>query len=139
MAHERSNSNKLSDGLICLSKKMKRFYLVLAAYFSILVLYDCLVFRRPLKETIITYLGVIIIGVFIWLGVRLVFGLQIKNALCPERILNIFSLAAMSVFSVSSLIMGVQYFIEGFTISSFIAPIAFTSVIRVQAFRAQVK
>ena len=118
---------------------MKVFYQVLAAYFAVLVLYDCLVLTRPLKETIVTYFGVIIIGVFIWFGVRFVFWLQIKNTLCFDRILNIFSLAAMLVFGVASLIMGVQYFRHGFTISAFVAPIAFTSVVSVQALRAQAK
>lgn len=139
MAHERSNSNKLSDVLIGLSKKMKVFYLVLAAYFAVLVLYDCLVLTRPLKETIVTYFGAINIGVFTWFGVRFVFWLQIKNTLCFDRILNIFSLAAMLVFGVASPIMGVQYFRHGFTISAFVAPIAFTSVVSVQALRAQAK
>lgn len=137
MSNERLNNNKLSDILIYLSKKIKIFYLVFASYFTILILYDLIVFKRSLKEIAITYSFVIIIGVFIWFGVRLIFLLQIKNSFCPERILNIFSSVAIIVFSVASLIIGVQYFVNGFIVSAFFAPIAITSLVKVQSLREQ--
>ena len=83
----------------------------------------------------ISYLFVLIIGIFVWFGVKFVFWLQIKNSLCSERILNVFTLVAIVVFGVSSLIIGVQYFIDDFTVSAFIAPIAITSLIQVQSLR----
>lgn len=135
MSNKELNNNKLSGTLICLSKKTKVFYLSFAVYFIALILYDLFVYKRALKEIMISYLFVLIIGIFVWFGVKFVFWLQIKNSLCSERILNVFTLVAIVVFGVSSLIMGVQYFIDDFTVSAFIAPIAITSLIQVQSLR----
>jgi len=110
-----------------------------AVYFSILIMYDIFAFTRSLKDIIITYSCLLIVGIFIWFGVRLIFWLQIKNRYCPERILNVFALIAIIVFGFSSVLMGVQYFVDGFVASAFIAPIAFISVVRVQSLRAPTK
>lgn len=135
MIDEKAKINNTSRILVNLSKKTKIIALVIISYFMFLVLYDLIVFDRTFKDIIITYLSVIIIGIFAWFGLRFVFWLQIKNRNCPEKYLNILVLVALIVFGVSSIFMGIQYFIDGFLISAFIAPIAFLSLIKVQFLR----
>ena len=129
------DNNNLSRILIGLSKKIKVICMILVAYFASLILYDLIAFGRPLREMIITYSIVIITGAFIWFGLRFIFWLQIKNIFCPEWFFNTLSFTAIIVFGISSLIIGIQYFMDGFLVAAFIAPIAFTSVVGVQALR----
>lgn len=135
MTDKKSKTNKTSDILINSSKKTKIIDIVIIAYFVILVLYDLVVYARAFNDIITTYLSVMVVGIFVWFGIRFVFWFQIRNKYCPEKYLNIFVLIALSVFGVSSVFMGVQYFIDGFLVSAFIAPIAFLSLVKVQFLR----
>jgi hypothetical protein len=137
MLNVKINNNKLSSILIGLSRKIKIICVIFAAYFAILILYDLIAITRPLIEIFITYASIITIGTFIWFGMRFIFWLQIKNVFCPEWFFNTLSLAAIIVFGTASLVIGIQYFVDGFLVAAFIAPIAFTSVIGVQALREQ--
>ncbi|MHB8963162.1 MAG: hypothetical protein ACYC5K_08415 [Saccharofermentanales bacterium] len=131
------DNNKLSSLLIGLTKKIKMIYMIFAVYFATLILYDLIAFGRPLREMIITYSIVIIIGTLIWFSLRFIFWLQIKNVFCPQWFFNTLSFTAIIVFGISSLIVGIQYFMDGFLIAAFIAPIAFTSVVGIQTLRGQ--
>ena len=131
----KSTITMLSDILIGFSKKIKIIVAVITVYFTILILYDIVLYKRESNDMIISYLSAIFIGVFVWFGVRFVFWLQIKNKSCPEQFLIVFSMTALIVFGISSVIMGIQYFTGGFIVAAFIAPVALVSLIKVQALR----
>lgn len=131
----KSKINKIPALLVCLSKRSKIIAIFVNTYLVFLVLYDLVILNRSFKEIIITYSNVIVIGIFVWFGIRFVFWLQIKNKSCSKEYLDVIVLVAMIVFGVSSICLGVQYFINGFLISTFIAPIAFLSLVKAQFLR----
>ena len=136
MSKKISSNNKITNFLIKLSEKRKLILIMIAVYFAFLVFYDVVISEHMLSaDVIIAYVGAIVICAFIWFAVQFVFWIQIKNPICTERVLNIFILTALISFGLSSVIFGIQYFTDGFLISTFIAPMAFVSTLSANFFR----
>ena len=104
-------------------------------YFCILISYDLIIFKREVGEMLLTYISLILIGIFIWFGIRIVFYIQIKNDSCPKKIYNMFVAIALVVFGLGSIMLCIEYFLEGFLMAAFWGPIAFISVLRAQFIR----
>ncbi|MCI8332190.1 MAG: hypothetical protein HFE78_05140 [Clostridiales bacterium] len=109
--------------------------MIIMLYDIILVAYDLVVFKRPISEMASMYVMTVLVGGFVWFGMRWVLWIQIVNKMCPDSFLNILSLAALIVFGVSSVLMGIQYFLDGFLVMAFVGPVAFLSVIQTQLIR----
>ena len=138
MSKKNSSNNRITNFLMKLSEKRRIILIMVAVYFSFLVFYDILISKRVLSaNVIIGYVGTIVVCVFIWFAVRLVFWIQIKNPFCTERILNIFIFVTLISFGLLSIIFSIQYFADGFLISTFIAPMAFVSVLSANSLRKE--
>lgn len=118
-----------------LAQKTKTLLCIIAIYFSFLIIYDILFFKRPLKIMVFTYLFTLLAGLFVWFGVKIVFTILIKNKSCPKAFIDTFVFISFLVFLISSICLGVTFFSEGFLIMTFLAPVALLSLIKVQSFR----
>lgn len=128
-------NNRITVFLVSLSNKTKRIATVMGLYFVLLIIYDLMKFQRTAEDVVISYICVIIVCVVVWFGVRGVFWIQIKNTMCSERVLNVFTIIALAVFGFSIIVLGIQYFIDGFLVATFVSPIAGLSIISVQKLR----
>lgn len=128
-------NEKASDVVRAIAMKRKIISIGVSFYLLALVLYDFLVFKRETKAIIITYTALLFIGIFIWFGIRLIFYVQIKNERCPKRFYNLIAICALVVFGIGAIVLGVEYFFEGFLTAAFIAPIAFLAVLSAQFVR----
>ena len=75
-------SEKTSGFVAAIARKFKFILIGIAIYFAVLVVYDFCVFKRGTQEMLVTYLPLLIIGAFVWFGVRLIYYTQIKNKNC---------------------------------------------------------
>lgn len=128
-------NKKITNALLDLSNKSRLITVIISLYTVLLIIYDCMKNQRPLEDVIISYVCVILVCVFVWFGVRLVLFVQIKNPMCSEKILNIFSVIALAVFAISTVVLGIEYFAGGFLVAAFVSPIAFLSIVCVQKLR----
>lgn len=128
-------NNRITAFLVGLSNKTKWIATVMGLYFVLLITYDFMKFQRTAEDVVISYICVIIVCVVVWFGVRGVFWTQIKNTMCSERVLNVFTIIALAVFGFSSIVLGIQYLIDGFLVAAFVSPIAVLSIISVQKLR----
>lgn len=115
----------------------KVLFIFTIIYFLILITYDIVFLKRNTQSMIMSYLLALIVCVFAWFGVRFVLWVQIKNSFCTEDIFNIISLIAMFVFIVSSVILGIEYFVNDFVVAAFVCPTAFLSAVDVQKYRKE--
>lgn len=128
-------NDKISSPIKALANRIKIVLLMILIYFCILISYDLIIFKREVGEMLLTYISLILIGIFIWFGIRIVFYIQIKNDSCPKKIYNMFVAIALVVFGLGSIMLCIEYFLEGFLMAAFWGPIAFISVLRAQFIR----
>lgn len=128
-------NDKISSPIKALAIRIKIVLLMILIYFCILISYDLIIFKREVGEMLLTYISLILIGIFIWFGIRIVFYIQIKNDSCPKKIYNMFVAIALVVFGLGSIMLCIEYFLEGFLMAAFWGPIAFISVLRAQFIR----
>lgn len=119
----------VSKILSCLSKRITLFYVALSVYFLCLIVYDLLVHKRKMNDIIATYIITIIVCLIVWFGVRLVVWVQIINKYCSDDVLNFFKLIALVVFGIAAVFLAIEYLVNTFTLSAFISPIAFVSIL----------
>ena len=128
-------TEKASAPVAAIAKKFKFILIGIAVYFAALIAYDLLVFQRDAQEMLITYLSLPVIGAFVWFAFRLIFRTLIQHEMCTKRFYNIFATAVLAIFGIVSVILGVEYFLEGFIVGAFVVPIVFLSVLRAQFVR----
>ena len=128
-------TDKVNKSIRVMLRKFPVIFICVLFYFTILILYDFLVYTRSLEERLVTYLFLPFICLIVWFSVKLVFYIQFKNKVCSQRFYNAFVICALIVFGLASIGLGVEYFVEGFLVGTFIAPVAFLSVLRAQIIR----
>lgn len=128
-------TDRVSKGVRTIVSRLKVISICVLLYFAILILYDFLVYTRSMQERLVSYLSTLFICLFAWFGVKLVFYVQLKNKMGFPQFYNIFVICALIIFGLASIMLGIEYFIKGFSDGAFIAPVAFLSVLRVQIVR----
>ena len=118
-----------------LFKHRKMLFIIAIIYYLLLIAYDLIFLKRPADITITTYILALVLCIFVWFGVKLVVWVQIKNNLCTDKLLNVFIFIFIIFSTISSSILSLEYFINGFIISAFICPTAFISAVNVQKYR----
>lgn len=76
--------------------------------------------RRGLFHIYLHYLFV-----FSWFGVKLVFYVQLKNKMGFPQFYNIFVICALIIFGLASIMLGIEYFIKGFSDGAFMHRLLF--------------
>ena len=128
-------TEKASAPIAAIAKKFKLILIGFLVYFAALIAYDLLVFQRDAQEMLVTYLPLPVIGAFVWFAFQMIFRLMIKEDACSGKFYNVFAAVVLTIFGVCSVILGVEYFVEGFIVGAFVVPIVVLSVLRAQFVR----
>ena len=129
-------TDRVSKGVRTIVSRLKVISICVLFYFAILILYDFLVYTRSMQERLVTYLFLPFICLIVWFSVKLVFYIQLGDRTGHSQFYNIFVICALIIFGLVSIILGIEYFTEGFLVATFIAPVAFLSVLRAQIVRS---
>lgn len=129
-------TDKVNKSIRVIVSKIQVISICVLFYFAILILYDFLVYTRSMQERLVTYLFLPFICLIVWFSVKFIFYVQLKNKICSQRFYNVFVICALIVFGMASVVLGIEYFAGGFLVATFIAPVAFLSVLRAQIVRS---
>ena len=108
-------------------------------YSLLLILYDCFTSDRSFHEMLPFYAESAFVCAIVWLGVKFVLWIQLKNDMCSTGVFNFFSmffLVGMSVFTIVSMI---SWLLQGFDIGAFAYSVAVLSIIHIQGKREGIK
>ena len=110
---------------------LKKIQGTLLLYMVCLLLYDIVVWNKGTLE-ILHYIKTAVIIVICCVGIYGVVYIQIKNPFCSKerlkKILNLF----LILFALSSVIMGIRYFMQGFTTAAYIAPLGYWIIFKIR-------
>ena len=108
---------------------------IICVHFISMITYDILIFKRDFFEMISTYVILCVSIPIFFFGAFLVLYVDLKFVKVSERVLNLYSIIPLTFFGLCSVILGVEYYFEGFFLMSFFAPSAFLGTLYFQKYR----